>query len=86
MALLHNSIIRGFNSIYLQAPHVPYQDKAAFIGYAQTWYRFVVSHHDDEEANLFDKVETLLGDDTIWAETHEEHGMCLPHGSLEILL
>jgi hypothetical protein len=74
MALLHNSIIRGFNSIYLQAPHVPDADKAAFVGYAQTWFRFVKSHHDDEEANLFTKVEEILGDDTIWAETHEEHG------------
>lgn len=74
MALLHNSIIRGFNSIYLQAPHVPDADKAAFIGYSQTWFRFVKSHHDDEEANLFTKVEEILGDDKIWAETHEEHG------------
>jgi hypothetical protein len=74
MCLLHNSIIRGFNSIYLQAPHVRDADKTAFVGYAQTWYRFVKSHHDDEEENLFNKVEELLGDDKIWAETHGEHG------------
>ncbi|KAH7326447.1 hypothetical protein B0I35DRAFT_405687 [Stachybotrys elegans] len=73
MCLLHNSIIRGFNSIYLQAPHVYDGDRAPFVGYALTWFRFVKSHHDDEEANLFTKVEDILGDKDIWAETHKEH-------------
>ncbi|KAF7560089.1 hypothetical protein G7046_g4069 [Stylonectria norvegica] len=73
MALLHNAIIRGFNSIYLQAPHVQDVDKAAFIGYSLTWFRFVKSHHDDEEDNLFPKVQDLLGDDAVWTGTHEEH-------------
>ncbi|KAJ4237010.1 hypothetical protein NW759_000133 [Fusarium solani] len=73
MALLHNAIIRGFNSIYLQAPHVKDADKADFIGYSQTWFRFVKSHHDDEEENLFPKVKDLLGDEAVWTETHEEH-------------
>jgi hypothetical protein len=27
--------------------------------YATTWYRFVKSHHDDEEAELFPKVEEV---------------------------
>jgi hemerythrin-like domain-containing protein len=74
MCLLHNSIIRGFNSIYLQAPHVKDADKADFVGYSLTWFRFVKSHHDDEEENLFTKVEELLGDKDIWTETHKEHG------------
>lgn len=74
MALLHNSIFRGYNSIYLQAPHVQDADKADFIGYALTWYKFVKSHHDDEEETLFTKVEELLGDNTIFEETHKEHG------------
>lgn len=74
MALLHNAIIRGFNSIYLQAPHVKDADKADFIGYSQTWFRFVKSHHDDEEDNLFPKVQELLGDEHAWDETHQEHG------------
>jgi hemerythrin-like domain-containing protein len=75
MCLLHNAIIRGFNTIYLQAPHIQEADKADFIGYALTWFRFVKSHHDDEELNLFPKMEEVLGDKTIWTETHEEHGM-----------
>ncbi|ROW04814.1 hypothetical protein VMCG_04842 [Cytospora schulzeri] len=78
MALLHNSIFRGYNSIYLQAPHVQDADKADFIGYALTWYKFVKSHHDDEEQSLFTKVEELLGDKTIFEETHKEHESFLP--------
>ena len=74
MAMLHNCIIRGFNSIRLQAPHVKDEDKADFIGYALTWHKFVKSHHDDEEANLFPRVEEQLGDKALWAETHQEHG------------
>jgi len=78
MCLLHNSILRGYNSIYQQAAHVRDEDKADFVGYAQTWYKFVKSHHDDEEAVLFTKVEELLDDKTIWAETHKEHGSSPP--------
>jgi hypothetical protein len=78
MNLLHTSILRGFNSIYLQAPHVQEADKRDFVGYSLTWYRFVKSHHDDEEANLFTKIEELLDDKTIWSETHEEHEAFLP--------
>ncbi|EON95993.1 putative hemerythrin hhe cation binding domain-containing protein [Phaeoacremonium minimum UCRPA7] len=73
MALLHNSILRGYNSIYLQAPHVQEADKAAFIGYSLTWFKFVKSHHDDEEETLFTKVEELLNDKEVFADTHKEH-------------
>ncbi|KAK9416427.1 hypothetical protein SUNI508_01844 [Seiridium unicorne] len=73
MALLHNAIFRGYNSIYQQAPHVKPADKSDFIGYALTWHKFVVSHHDDEEENLFTKVEAVLDDKTIWADTIKEH-------------
>ncbi|KAM7222502.1 hypothetical protein V8F06_001996 [Rhypophila decipiens] len=73
MALLHNSILRGYNSIYQQAPHLMDQDKADFIAYALVWYKFVKSHHDDEEENLFTKVEEVLQDKTVFEETHKEH-------------
>ncbi|KAI0880779.1 uncharacterized protein GGS22DRAFT_80079 [Annulohypoxylon maeteangense] len=73
MALLHNAILRGFNSVYLQAPHVKPTDNSDFIGYALTWHKFVATHHDDEEATLFPKVEAVLNDPAIWAGTHKEH-------------
>ncbi|KAI1424664.1 hypothetical protein F5Y12DRAFT_435070 [Xylaria sp. FL1777] len=83
MALLHNSIFRGYNSIYQQAPNVKDVDKTDFIGYALTWYKFVKSHHDDEEVSLFTKVEEVLDDKTIWAETHKEHAFLPGLGEFE---
>jgi hemerythrin-like domain-containing protein len=74
MAHIHNAILRGYNSIYLQAPHVNNEDKPEFIAYAQTWFRFLKSHHDDEELELFPKVEEVVGSKGIWKESHEEHG------------
>lgn len=73
MALLHNAILRGYNSIYQQAPYIEPSENYNFIGYCLTWYKFVKSHHDDEEGILFVQVEQLLNDKTIWTETHKEH-------------
>ncbi|KAI2470518.1 hypothetical protein F4781DRAFT_175463 [Annulohypoxylon bovei var. microspora] len=73
MALLHNAILRGFNSVYQQAPHVAPADTADFVGYALTWHKFVATHHADEEAVLFPEVEAVLADPAIWAATHAEH-------------
>jgi hypothetical protein len=75
MAHIHNAILRGYNSIYLQAPHISDADKPAFIGYALTWFRFVKSHHDSEENELFPKVEDVLHRNDIWGATHDEHRM-----------
>ena len=77
MALLHNTILRGYNSIYQQAPHVQQSDKSDFVGYALTWHKFVKTHHDDEESTLFTKVEELLDDKTVFEHTHQEHGTYL---------
>jgi hypothetical protein len=74
MAHIHNAILRGYNSIYLQAPYVTNEDKPEFIGYAQAWFRFVKSHHDDEELDLFPKMEEVVRTKGIWDETHKEHG------------
>ena len=74
MAHIHNAILRGYNSIYLQAPYVTDEDKPEFIGYAQAWFRFVKSHHDDEELELFPKMEEVVGTKGIWDDTHKEHG------------
>ena len=32
MCMVHNSLFRGYNSIYHQAPHIAEADKAAFVG------------------------------------------------------
>jgi hypothetical protein len=74
MALLHNSILRGYNSIFNQTPYIQEEDKSDFLVYSLTWYKFVKSHHDDEEVNLFNKIEDLLQDRTIFHESGDEHG------------
>ncbi|KAJ4360498.1 uncharacterized protein N0V89_001063 [Didymosphaeria variabile] len=73
MAHIHNAILRGYNSIYLQAPLISHEDKNDFIGYCTAWFKFVKSHHDDEEAELFPKIEEVMGRNDLFAETHKEH-------------
>ncbi|KAI5289481.1 hypothetical protein KEM52_000775, partial [Ascosphaera acerosa] len=73
MALLHNAILRGFNSIYLQAPQVDPADYRDFVRYCLTWCRFVKKHHDDEEAQLFPSVENAMGVVGALDHSREEH-------------
>jgi hemerythrin superfamily protein len=73
MALVHNMILRGFNSIYLQATHIPEVEKAAFVGYSQAWYRTVTDHHEAEEEDFFPKVAELLKDEHLFDEAVDEH-------------
>ncbi|KAH8595765.1 hypothetical protein B0O99DRAFT_594086 [Bisporella sp. PMI_857] len=74
MCILHNSKFRGYNSIYQQAPHIAESEKLDFIGYCLTWYKFLISHADNEENSLFPRTEELLEDRTIFEESHKEHG------------
>lgn len=77
MCNVHNSVFRGFNSIYLQAEHVQDQDKADFVGYCMTWYKFVSTHAMEEEEVLFPAVEKMLGE-AVFQDTHKEHEAFLP--------
>lgn len=74
MCMVHNSLFRGYNSIYHQAPHVAEADKADFIGYCLTWHKFLKSHADNEDNSLFPKLEELLDDKLIFTESYKEHG------------
>jgi hemerythrin superfamily protein len=73
MCNVHNAIFRGYNSIYLQAPHVRESDKTAFLGYCRTWCKFVMTHAAEEESGLFPEAEKLL-DENVFEHSHEEHG------------
>jgi hypothetical protein len=75
MCMVHNSIFRGYNSIYHQAAHVTEADKPDFVGYCQAWYKFLKTHADNEESGLYPRTEKLLDDATIWEASHKEHGM-----------
>lgn len=73
MALVHNSMIRGYNSIVNQLPFIADSDVEGFLDYSHAWAASVHAHHDDEETGLFPNVSIMLKDETIWKDTHEEH-------------
>lgn len=59
MANVHNMIIRGLNSIYLQAPHVKPGDVPSFMQYCIQWYLLLEVHHKGEETDFFVKIEKV---------------------------
>ncbi|KAL2073539.1 hypothetical protein VTL71DRAFT_10865 [Oculimacula yallundae] len=78
MAMVHNSIFRGYNSIYHQAANVAESDKADFVGYCSAWHKFLKTHADNEDAGLFPRTEELLDDKTIFLKSHKEHDDFMP--------
>lgn len=61
MTLVHNAIIRGLNSIYLQAPHIQPADEKGFCRYISSWCQFIAVHHSGEEQHFFPFVEEKTG-------------------------
>lgn len=61
MALVHNMIIRGLNSVYLQAPHVKASESKAFLKYILAWYSLLNVHHSGEEEQFFPAIDELTG-------------------------
>ncbi|KAF1808091.1 hypothetical protein P152DRAFT_406137 [Eremomyces bilateralis CBS 781.70] len=73
MALMHNAVFRGFNSIYNQALSVPAAQHANFIGYASAWTKLVISHAEAEERDLFPHVEAEMKKPGYFDDTLGEH-------------
>jgi hemerythrin-like domain-containing protein len=62
MALSHNAFIRGFNSIYQQAPRVRQPaDKTDFVAYCLAWVECLATHHHYEETELFPNLDRAAG-------------------------
>ena len=74
MAIVHNVIIRGYNSIYQQAPLVRPADVRDFIGYSLAWIDMVIGHHHSEEEVLFPLIEEGAGVPGLMDSDKEEHG------------
>jgi len=74
MALVHNVIIRSYNSIYLQAPRLKEADVPDFLHYCQAWYVLMIGHHDSEERILFPGIEEATGMKGIMDDDVQEHG------------
>ncbi|PSR97190.1 hypothetical protein BD289DRAFT_459052 [Coniella lustricola] len=73
MALSHNAFIRGFNTIYQQAPRLKPSDKADFAGYCIAWAELVLTHHHYEETDFFPNVNKAAGKTHLMAGAVHEH-------------
>lgn len=78
MALVHNVIIRGYNSIYQQAPRIHQHDVRDFIGYCLAWNDMVLNHHHSEETILFPLLEQGAGVPGLMDTDKDEHGTASP--------
>jgi hemerythrin-like domain-containing protein len=83
MSLAHNGIIRGLNSIYLQAPHLPSPatdptTARDFLTYCQCWSESMHHHHDAEEKAFFPDIESISGVDGLMEQNVEQHRAFTP--------
>ncbi|RDW60761.1 hypothetical protein BP6252_12144 [Coleophoma cylindrospora] len=81
MTLSHNSLIRGYNSIYQQAPRLPSSEYASFVSYCLAWHRLVETHHHYEELYFFPAIEEATGQKGVMDGEIEEHAAF--HAGLE---
>ncbi|KAG8969880.1 hypothetical protein FRC03_000126 [Tulasnella sp. 419] len=61
MAVLHNIIIRGINSMISYAPEIQTSELPAFLKYCEQFDYFLHHHHALEEEVYFDMIEKKLG-------------------------
>lgn len=73
MALAHNILVRGLNSIYRQAPYVKVEERKDFLGYAKNFVNVLTVHHDGEEESFFVEVEKMAGEPGIMKKNVEQH-------------
>ncbi|KAK7393861.1 hypothetical protein QQX98_013356, partial [Neonectria punicea] len=73
MTLVHNMIIRGLNSIYLQAPLVSAADAPSFLQYCRVWYALLYVHHTGEEKEFFPYVEDATGKKGLMDNNLDQH-------------
>ncbi|KAI9700226.1 MAG: hypothetical protein M1820_006894 [Bogoriella megaspora] len=81
MSLAHNGILRGLNSIYLQATRIPQQDLEAikdFLTYCQCWCESMHHHHDGEEQEFFPNLELISGVQGLMERNVEQHRAFTP--------
>ncbi|KAL9086285.1 MAG: hypothetical protein Q9165_007200 [Trypethelium subeluteriae] len=81
MALAHNGIIRGLNSIYIQATHLPRNDLATiqdFLTYCQCWCESMHHHHEAEEHDFFPNIERITGVEGLMERNVEQHRAFTP--------
>ncbi|CAI6285932.1 unnamed protein product [Periconia digitata] len=81
MALAHNGMIRGLNSIYIQASNLPRNNPKIvqdFLTYCQCWSESMHHHHDMEEDSFFPAIEKLTGVQGLMERNVEQHRAFTP--------
>lgn len=74
MAFAHNAMLRGINSIYLQAPHVHQpKDIADLLFLVKSWSTWVSHHHLLEETQMFPGFESVAGQKGLLDGNVEQH-------------
>ncbi|KAJ5119028.1 hypothetical protein N7448_010737 [Penicillium atrosanguineum] len=74
MACTHNCIIRGMNSIYLQAEYVQKpEDIADFLIFVRSWASWVSDHHILEEGTMFPGFEEVARTPGLLGDNVEQH-------------
>ncbi|KAK3367904.1 hypothetical protein B0H63DRAFT_489974 [Podospora didyma] len=73
MANVHNIMLRGLNSIYLQAPHISQGDIIPFCRYISGFCSFIHIHHNGEEEQFFPEVEKMAGVKGLMDGNVEQH-------------
>jgi sterol-4alpha-carboxylate 3-dehydrogenase (decarboxylating) len=75
MALTHNTIFRGLNAVYHQAPGVlpGTQEATDLLFYCSVAWDFIHSHHVIEESIYFPKIEEATGVPGLMSDNVEQH-------------
>ena len=92
MACVHNALIRGFNSIYLQAPCIPShgqpkykaKDVRDLLIFTNSLLFTMNHHHDSEEKGLFPALEKEIGIPGFFDVASEQHQAF--HDGLHVLM
>ncbi|MCJ1308244.1 hypothetical protein MMC25_001897 [Agyrium rufum] len=73
MCVVHNALLRGLNSIYLQGPNLQPEEYKDFIGYSLCWHSALHEHHTSEEEQFFPDIEKAVGEKGLLDDNVEEH-------------
>ena len=84
MCVVHNALLRGLNSIVIQAPNIQAADYKDFIGYSFCWYSAIHEHHTSEEDQFFPEIEASVGEKSLLDGNIQQHSK--HNSSIDIFL
>lgn len=78
MAFAHNAMLRGLNSLYLQADLSDPKDISDFLFFLRSWAGWVSHHHVLEEERMFPQFEKAMKQPNFLQGNVEEHHIFQP--------